>query len=94
LVDYLTRSEIEAVLGAANKKTWVGRCDHAILLTAVQTGLRRPARVPVVTARVSRMSPTDCIVRGYDSIQVALPLPDDRDLQVIQAAAGESPPST
>jgi hypothetical protein len=35
------------------------------------------------------MSPADYIVRGYDSIQVALPLPDDRDLQVIQAAAGE-----
>jgi integrase/recombinase XerD len=40
LVDYLTRPEIEALLGAADKKTWVGRRDHAILLTAVQTGLR------------------------------------------------------
>jgi integrase/recombinase XerD len=40
LVDYLTRPEIEALLGAANKKTWVGRRDHAILLTTVQTGLR------------------------------------------------------
>jgi integrase/recombinase XerD len=40
LVDYLTRPEIEALLGAADKKTWVGRRDHAMLLTAVQTGLR------------------------------------------------------
>ena len=40
LVDYLTRPEIEALLGAADKKTWVGRRNHAILLTAVQTGLR------------------------------------------------------
>jgi integrase/recombinase XerD len=40
LVDYLTRPEIEALLAAADKKTWVGRRDHAILLTAVQTGLR------------------------------------------------------
>ena len=40
LVDYLTRPEIEALLGTADKKTWVGRRDHAILLTAVQTGLR------------------------------------------------------
>jgi integrase/recombinase XerD len=37
---YLTRPEIEALLGAADKKTWVGRRDHAMLLTAVQTGLR------------------------------------------------------
>jgi integrase/recombinase XerD len=40
LVDYLTRPEIEALLGATDKKTWLGRRDHAILLTAVQTGLR------------------------------------------------------
>jgi site-specific recombinase XerD len=40
LVDYLTRPEIEALLGAVDKKTWVGRRDHAILLTTVQTGLR------------------------------------------------------
>jgi len=40
LVDYLTRPEIEALLGATDKKTWLGRRDHAILLTTVQTGLR------------------------------------------------------
>jgi integrase/recombinase XerD len=40
LVDYLTRPEVEALLGAADKNTWVGRRNHAILLTAVQTGLR------------------------------------------------------
>lgn len=40
LVDYLTRPEIEALLGATDKRTWLGRRDHAILLTTVQTGLR------------------------------------------------------
>jgi integrase/recombinase XerD len=40
LVDYLTRSEVDALLGEADKNTWVGRRNHAILLTAVQTGLR------------------------------------------------------
>jgi integrase/recombinase XerD len=40
LVDYLTRSEVEALLGTADKNTWVGRRNHAIILTAVQTGLR------------------------------------------------------
>jgi site-specific recombinase XerD len=40
LVDYLTLSEVEALLGVADKSTWFGRRNHAIILTAVQTGLR------------------------------------------------------
>lgn len=39
-VDYLTQSEVEALLCVVDKDTWIGRRDHAILLTAVQTGLR------------------------------------------------------
>jgi integrase/recombinase XerD len=40
LVSYLTRPEVEAVLGSIDKSTWVGRRNHAMLLLAVQTGLR------------------------------------------------------
>ncbi|MBV9249610.1 MAG: site-specific integrase [Acetobacteraceae bacterium] len=40
LVDFLTRPEIDALLATPNQKTWLGRRDHAFLLTAVQTGLR------------------------------------------------------
>src|SRR5260370_373976 len=40
LVGFLTRPEIEALLAAPNQQTWVGRRDHAFLLTAVHTGLR------------------------------------------------------
>lgn len=40
LVGFLTRSEIEALLAAPNRTKWLGRRDHAFLLTAVQTGLR------------------------------------------------------
>jgi integrase/recombinase XerD len=40
LVGFLTRPEIDALLAAPNQKTWLGRRDHAFLLTAVQTGLR------------------------------------------------------
>jgi site-specific recombinase XerD len=40
LVGYLTRPEIEALLAAPNLLTWSGRRDHALLLLAVQTGLR------------------------------------------------------
>jgi site-specific recombinase XerD len=40
LVGFLTRPEIEALLAAPNRTSWLGRRDHAFLLTAVQTGLR------------------------------------------------------
>jgi integrase/recombinase XerD len=40
LVGFLTRPEIEALLEAPNPATWLGRRDHAFLITAVQTGLR------------------------------------------------------
>lgn len=40
LVGFLTRPEIEALLAAPDRRTWLGRRDHAFLITAVQTGLR------------------------------------------------------
>lgn len=40
LVCYLTRPEVEAVLGSVDRSTWVGRRNYAMLLVAVQTGLR------------------------------------------------------
>jgi site-specific recombinase XerD len=40
LVCYLTRLEVEAILSSVDKSTWVRRRNHAMLLLAVQTGLR------------------------------------------------------
>lgn len=40
LVSYLTRPEIDALLASPDRASWTGRRDHAILLLAVQTGLR------------------------------------------------------
>ncbi|HEY6848581.1 MAG TPA: site-specific integrase, partial [Terracidiphilus sp.] len=40
LVDFLTQPELKAILPIPNRNTWLGRRDHALLLTAVQTGLR------------------------------------------------------
>lgn len=39
-VGFLDRTEIEALLLAVDPSTWGGRRDHALLLTAMQTGLR------------------------------------------------------
>lgn len=40
LVRFLTRPEVDALLAAPDQRTWIGRRDHAFILTAVQTGLR------------------------------------------------------
>jgi integrase len=40
IVDFLSRAEFEALLAAPDRKTWIGRRDHALLLVAIQTGLR------------------------------------------------------
>lgn len=40
IVSYLTPTETDALLAAPDRKTWHGRRDHALLLLAVQTGLR------------------------------------------------------
>ena len=40
LITYLTEPEIDALLAAPDQRTWTGRRDHALLLLAVQTGLR------------------------------------------------------
>lgn len=39
-VHFLTRPEIEAILAAPDRTTWIGRRDCTLLLLAVQTGLR------------------------------------------------------
>ena len=40
IVSFLTAEEIDALLAAPDRATWLGRRDHALLLIAVQTGLR------------------------------------------------------
>jgi site-specific recombinase XerD len=40
MVNFLTRPEVEALLAAPDQGTWLGRRDYALLLVAVQTGLR------------------------------------------------------
>lgn len=39
-IGYLTRPELDALLGAPDRCTWSGRRDYCWLLVAVQTGLR------------------------------------------------------
>jgi integrase/recombinase XerD len=40
VVTFLTDPEVDALLAAPNRSVWLGRRDHALLLLAIQTGLR------------------------------------------------------
>ena len=40
LVGFLSRTEVDALLAAPDQAAWAGRRDHALMLLAVQTGLR------------------------------------------------------
>lgn len=40
VVSYLSSAEIDALVAAPDRQTWIGRRDHALLVTALQTGLR------------------------------------------------------
>jgi integrase/recombinase XerD len=40
LVTYLTEEEMEALLAAPDRSTWIGHRDHTLLLLALETGLR------------------------------------------------------
>ncbi len=40
IVTFLTDTEVDALLAAPDRSGWLGRRDHALLLLAIQTGLR------------------------------------------------------
>jgi len=40
VISFLTKTEVEALLAAPDKTCWTGRRDYALLLLALQTGLR------------------------------------------------------
>jgi site-specific recombinase XerD len=40
VVTFLTEGEVDALLAAPDRTNWLGRRDHALLLLAIQTGLR------------------------------------------------------
>jgi integrase/recombinase XerD len=54
LVDFLTREELEALLAAPDRTTWLGQRDHALLLLAIQTGLRASELVHLCSEQIVR----------------------------------------
>ena len=67
LVGFLTRPEYEALLSAPDRDTWIGRRDHAILLLAIQTGLRVSEMVGLLTDQLTLSNQACLRCRGKGS---------------------------
>ena len=74
LVDFLTRPEVDALLDAPDKSTWVGRRDHALLLTTLQTGLRLSEATGLQRQHVAFGTGAHVGVLGKGRKQRAVPL--------------------
>src|SRR5271154_1862701 len=73
LVGFLTRPEIEALLAAPDRTRWLGRRDHAFLITAVQTGLRLSEMTALRHEDVSLGTGAHVRCRGKDGRNAARP---------------------
>lgn len=74
LVDFLTRPEYEALLAAPDRDTWIGRRDHAILLLALQTGLRVSEIISLLIEHLTLSNQARLLCRGKGRKERPIPL--------------------
>jgi site-specific recombinase XerD len=74
LVCFLSPAEVDALLAAPDRSTWLGRRDHALLVLAVQTGLRvsELTALTIADLRLGETSHVSC--RGKGRKERATPL--------------------
>ena len=73
-VNYLNLDEIKALLAAPDSGSWHGRRDHALLLVAIQTGLRAAELVGLRIRDVSLATGAHVLARGKGRKQRAVTL--------------------
>ena len=74
LVGYLTRQEMEALLAAPNRSEWIGRRDHALLLTLYNSGARVSELAALQRSQVRFDTTTSIQLRGKGRKERAVPL--------------------
>jgi integrase/recombinase XerD len=84
LIGYLSREEIEAILTAPDRSTWVGRRDHALLLTMYNSGARVSELTALRCAQVAVGVSTFVHLHGKGRKERAIPLWPDTS-RVLQA---------
>lgn len=73
-VSFLDRDEIAAILASPDNDTWLGRRDHALLVLAVQTGLRVSELTVLRCGDVALASGAHVSCRGKGRKQRSTPL--------------------
>jgi len=68
LIHFLNRPEIEALLQAPDRTTWLGRRDHALLSLAIQTGPGDIVRPTGCCTSYTPCEPPDCAEWSYRSV--------------------------
>jgi site-specific recombinase XerD len=74
MVSYLTDAEVDALLAACDQSTWTGRRDHAMLLLAVQTGLRISELIGLTPADLHLGTGAHIVCRGKGRKERTTPL--------------------
>ena len=66
LVTFLNDTEVDALLNVCDRNTWTGRRDHALLVLAIQTGLRVSELVSLTCSDVvlGRGANVHCVGKG------------------------------
>lgn len=91
LVGFLTRAEVDALLAAPDRRTWLGRRDHAWLLVAFQTGLRLSEMTALRRTDVSLNNARHLRCIGKGRKERCTPL-TEQTVQVLRAWLNEPPP--
>jgi integrase/recombinase XerD len=73
-ITYLDQEEIEVLLTIPDRTTWLGRRDYALLLTAIQTGVRVTELTKLRVGDVSLSTGAHCRVTGKGRKQRIAPL--------------------
>jgi integrase/recombinase XerD len=76
-VEFLNRGEVEALLEAPDSATWAGRRDRALLLVAVQTGLRASELITLLCENVTLGAGAHVRCRGKGRKERCTPLRKD-----------------
>jgi site-specific recombinase XerD len=84
VVSYLTDIEVDALLAAPDTTSWLGRRDHALLLLAIQTGLRVSELIQLTPAQLQLTGPAHLRCTGKGRKERVVPL-TRQTVQVLRA---------
>lgn len=92
LLNFLTEAEVDALLSVPDRTTWIGRRDRAMLLVAVQTGLRISELIGLCAGDVHLGTGAHLVCRGKGRKERVTPL-TSATVKVLRDWLAEQKPS-